>query len=130
MKYLQRGSGDGGLPVGDVFGEAEVGVEEVATGFEDTGDSGKEGGKIGVAVGCLDVDDGVEGAVGEGEVLGVAVDECQVFSRVAPLAEFYASGVEVEGGVACGVQGVGDPRGATTVAAADFEDVFAGEVDL
>jgi hypothetical protein len=93
-------------------------------------DFGQKGGEVGVAMGGFDVDDGVEGVIREGEVLGVALDEGEVGHGVAILTEADADGVEVEPGVVGGVEGAGDPGSAAAVTATDLEHVEVGEVDL
>ena len=60
MNDLKGASFDVGDPLGDVFGETEVGIEEVPAGSEDTGDFVQKGGEIGVAVGGFDIENRVE----------------------------------------------------------------------
>lgn len=127
---LQGGVFNGGVPSGEAVTEAEVSVEEVAAGSQDAGDFAEEGGEVGVAMRGFDVDDGIEGGVGEGEFLGVALDELELGEGVALLTELDAGGVEVETGVTCRFHGAGDPGSAAAVAATDFEDLFADEIDL
>lgn len=127
---LQGSVMDGGVPSGEAVAEAEVSVEEVAAGSEDTGDFAEEGWEVRVAMGGFDVDDGIERGFGEGEFLGVALDELELGDGVALLTELDAGGIEVEAGVTCWMHVTGDPGGSPAVAATDFEDLFAGEIDL
>lgn len=127
---LQGSVMDGGVPSGEAVAEAEVSVEEVAAGSEDTGDFAEEGWEVRVAMGGFDVDDGIERGFGEGEFLGVALDELELGDGVALLTELDAGGIEVEAGVTCWMHVTGDPGGSPAVTATDFEDLFAGEIDL
>ena len=103
LDELQGGVLDGGLPRGEAVAEAEIGVEEVAARSQNTSDFEEESGEVRVAMRGFDVDDSIEGGVGKGEFLGVALDEMKSWEWVTLLTELDTGGVEVEACVACWV---------------------------
>ncbi len=56
---------------------SEIGVQEMPTWAQDPRHFGEEPVEVWIGMGGLDVDDGVEGLVGKGQVFGVSMDEFQ-----------------------------------------------------
>jgi hypothetical protein len=76
----------------------------------------------------LKVDHDVERFIGEGEVLSIALNKIKPRQDVPFATEAYAGGVKVEsciGGRFEGANQIGRPA---SMAAADFQHIFAGEV--
>tara|TARA_R110002049_G_scaffold132632_1_gene291767 strand:- start:854 stop:1102 length:249 start_codon:yes stop_codon:yes gene_type:complete len=62
--------------------------------------------------------------------LGVPLSKLEVWKIMPLLTEGHSGRVEIKTGVACGPHGAREPRGTTSVTAADFEDFLVCEVDL
>ena len=76
----------------------------------------------------FDVDDGIEGFLGEGQVFRVALDEIEARNVMALFAERDAGGIEVEPGLFRGFECAGELGRAATVAATHFEHVLSADV--
>ena len=83
------------LPGGEAVTIAEIGVQEMPAGAKHASHLAQETLKVRVDVRGLDVDHRIEGFVGEGQVLGVAVHELEAGQLVPLPAEFDAGCVEV-----------------------------------
>ena len=118
--------GEGVAGLGDI---AEIGEKEVAAGAEAAADFGEESGDIGITVGRLDVEDDVEGTIGEGQSEGIARGKGEIGYVVAVSAEGDGFGVAVEGVHGAGFEVAGDVGGSSAVAATDFEEGEVAEVD-
>ena len=118
------------LPLGDAVGEAEVRIQEIAAGLEDSGDLGQEAWEIRVAVRGLDIDDGIERSLGKWQLLRVSADESQPRLDMARIAEFHPFRVEIEAGILRRALGAGQVGCAAAVAAAHLEDVLSLEIHL
>jgi hypothetical protein len=81
-------------------------------------------------VGSFDVDDRVERSVGEGELLGVSLEELEAVDAIVLLAEVDAGRVEVKASVLGGAEVASDPGGAPAVPTADFQHLLALKVHL
>src|ERR1700674_3331355 len=105
------------------------GEEEFATGASDAVHLGKGGLDLGQVLDSFAGDEDIEGVVGKGQALGVALNE-RNRGRVAVTAKLGAGGVERGSGKSAGGDvgsGAGEEPDEAAAATRDFEDTQAGD---
>ena len=90
-KLPQRGLGERGLPAGNTGGRLAIGIEEMPSRAQHARHFIKETGLVRVVIRGFDIDHRIEGLVGEGQILGVALDEIAAGQPVS----FWQNAIQV-----------------------------------
>src|SRR2546430_1194424 len=98
------GSGQQFFPFCPSGRKSKIGIEQMSARSQRPRDFGEETRKIRIAMGRFDVDDDVEGAGGERQVFGIALDEIQSIDAMPLFAKLDAGGIQIQGGVAFGLE--------------------------
>ena len=105
-------------------------MAELSARLEHAGDFVEETWEIRIAMRCLDIQDGVETAIGERELLGVANLETQAFDLMPRLAMPDTFGIEIQSDIFGGPISPGEIRRSAAMSAADLKHAPAGQGDV